>query len=203
MNPFFHRDRVACAPAHSGTLKSGRPVEDRTPDCCFGDSRDATSLPTSGTGSGSRTRASSLENWHAAVTSCPCADGVPLPEVLRLVLLSSLIVKRPIRVTLSPVPGDSRWRRMKPKKKPAPGFPDAGCGFQLKVYIFRTPTPGLVLSCGSCERYPVVFPCRQDRVKPITSEDFARVALVRWWACRIIKYSSSYSMYPRLALYPL
>jgi hypothetical protein len=96
------------------------------------------------------------------------------PRYPRLALLSSLIVKT--------------MGRAKPKKNPAPGFPDAG-RFSGFVYMIRAPTPRLGLSCGSCEGYHWVFPCKHGRAKPITSEDFARVELVPVWACMIIEVS--------------
>jgi hypothetical protein len=110
------------------------------------------------------------------------------PRYPRLALLSSLIVKTTHPGHSFTRPRPKPMGRAKPKKNPAPGFPDAG-RFSGFVYMIRAPTPRLGLSCGSCEGYHWVFPCKHGRAKPITSEDFARVELVPVWACMIIEVS--------------
>jgi len=78
--------------------------------------------------------------------------------------------------------------RSKPKKNPHPVSRMRVADFRF-FYMIRAPTPGLSLSCGSCEGYHLVFPCKHGRAKPITSEISARVALVPVWACMIIEVS--------------
>ncbi len=71
-NPLFYRDRVACEPSHSGTLKcSGRPAPIRTGNLRFGDEDDTLSPLACGAGKGNRTPASTLGRSRASATPRP------------------------------------------------------------------------------------------------------------------------------------
>jgi len=85
-------------------------------------------------------------------------------------------------------PAEADGDRRNQKKSPQPVSRMRAAVFRF-YYMIRTPTPRLGLSCGSCEGYHWVFPCKHGRAKPITSVDFARVALVPVWACMIIEVS--------------
>lgn len=145
------------------------------------------SLPAYGAGGGSLTRATCLENRHANVTPRPHAETDHLfPR--RSASFSTVQPDCQTNCTLSSGPATADGvDEVRKNKKPRARFPGCGVAAFRFFYIFRAPTPRLVLSCGS--EYHSVFPCKQGRVKPITSEDFARARLVPVWACMIIEVS--------------